>query len=358
MTNALTTNGTDANAHTRSGRDRKDIYEFAGQVFQLIDQYQTPPSPSTYALWYAYVSRSNGDLVARVDEALERVGQLSPYELEELYKSHVVESDVEAAKQNIGREFEKEISVIMGLIEKNIENSDTFKCALDQAGSRMSRGDAPDNIRSILSSLVDENQKMAQHAQDLNNGLKESQKQIERLNQELREVQSQSMRDPLTAVANRRAFDMRLEAEVGHSEALGHDLCLVLADIDHFKRVNDTYGHPIGDAVLRVFASIISRNIKGQDMVARYGGEEFAIILPGTDVRSAFPLVDRIRDEFDQKDLVIKHTKQRIGKVTASFGISSFRPGSCARDLIRRADDQLYLAKNAGRNLVKAEGID
>ena len=354
---ATETNTAEDTATAKSRTSHKDVYDLAGQAFKMIDRYDTPPYPSTYALWYAYVSRSNADLVSTVDQMLERGGALSAYEIDEVCKTHLSEADMQVAQQNISQQFETQLSSVLAMIQKSVNDSEHFAETLDEIEEGLPNSVSTDNIDAIISRLMVENRRMAEHSMQLNIGLRESQKQIEKLNLELDEVRSQSMRDPLTGVANRRAFDTRLAAELSASTSSDRDLCLALADIDHFKKVNDTYGHRVGDEVLKVFATIISENIKGQDMVARYGGEEFAIILPRTDITAAYNLVDKIRQQFAKTNLIFKQSRQGLGKITASFGIASFKPGTDAKTFVELADRKLYLSKDLGRNQVQAEGV-
>ena len=346
-----------AGEETGVRKSHKDVYDLAGQAFQMIDRYETPPYPSTYALWYAYVSRSNEKLVSTVEEMLERGGALSAYEIDEVCKTHLSDSDAQAAQQNIGRQFETQLSAVLTMIQKSVSDNESFAEVLDKIEEDLPQSVTADHIDTILQSLMVENRRMAEQSQALNDGLRQSQRQIEQLNRELEEVRSQSMRDPLTGIANRRAFDARLAAELNSSSEDNSQLCLALADIDHFKKVNDTYGHRVGDEVLKVFATIVSENIKGQDMVARYGGEEFAIILPRTDIRSAFNLIDKIRQQFAKTNLIFKQSRQGLGQITCSFGIASYRPGVDAKTFVEQADRKLYLAKDLGRNQVQADGL-
>lgn len=336
----------------------REAYAYAGEAFQLIDRYKTPPFPSTFALWYAYVSKANESLVTTVDHMLERGAVPSPYEINELCKAHLAERETEEVQQDIGRVFQQELAGVLSLIEESVSSSDQFAAALDQIEENLPDAGAPDRVQLLLTRLMHENQRMVAQTHDLNIGLRESQKQIEKLNRELEDVRNQSMRDALTGIANRRAFDARIDSEIQQAGATGNSLCLALADIDCFKRVNDTFGHRVGDEVLRIFANVISENIKGQDLVARYGGEEFAIILPRTEMASAFSLIDKIRREFFSKELILRNSGKTLGKISASFGISALEPGLSARDLIEHADRKLYEAKNCGRNQVRAEGIN
>ncbi len=124
-----------------------------------------------------------------------------------------------------------------------------------------------------------ENENMRSRTAELQGNLEKSQRQIERLKSNLAAAEAQGLSDPLTGLKNRRSFDITLAAEIAAARTSSKPMCLIMADIDHFKSINDRYGHPAGDDVLRWFSKILQNNMKGRDTVARYGGEEFAIIL-------------------------------------------------------------------------------
>ena len=159
------------------------------------------------------------------------------------------------------------------------------------------------------------------------------------------------MTDPLTHIANRKAFDEAMEAGRKAADA-GDDVCLLMCDIDHFKKFNDSWGHQTGDQVLRLVASCMAENVKGRDTAARYGGEEFAVLLRGTTLQSATMVADQIRSTVETKKLVKKSTGDVLGTITISIGVAKFAPGETAETVIRRADACLYGAKHSGRNLV------
>ena len=131
-------------------------------------------------------------------------------------------------------------------------------------------------------------------------------------------------------------------------------MSLILGDIDHFKTFNDTWGHQIGDQVLRLVASVLKDNVKGQDLLARYGGEEFAIVLPNTSLKDATTLADNIRLAVSKRRLLNKFTNTDLGRITMSFGVAPYVPGDSVDHLIRNADAALYKAKETGRNRVMA----
>jgi diguanylate cyclase (GGDEF)-like protein len=169
----------------------------------------------------------------------------------------------------------------------------------------------------------------------------------------LRKLYESSTRDALTGAYNRRHFDDRLRAEIAFAVRHATDLGLLLLDLDHFKRVNDTHGHPAGDAVLRHLTAIASRTLRTEDVFARFGGEEFAVILRGASVRGAGRLAERLREALTQQHAT--HDGREI-PVTVSVGCAAL--SCCAKptpeELVAVADRRLYRAKQAGRNRVVA----
>ena len=157
-----------------------------------------------------------------------------------------------------------------------------------------------------------------------------------------------SLSDPLTGIANRRLLDMMLDRCLARTKRFGEPLSIAMADIDYFKRFNDTYGHVEGDRLLCQVASLLAREIRSTDLVARYGGEEFLILLPDADLEHGCEVAERIR-----------RTITNATKVTISLGVASYQTGIKDKDdLINRADQALYVAKNAGRNQVRSMDQD
>jgi len=174
-------------------------------------------------------------------------------------------------------------------------------------------------------------------------------RELEKKNAQLKEALSTVKRimntDPLTGIFNRRAIDKLISREF--SLALRHKLPLsvVMIDIDFFKKINDTYGHEIGDYVLKSFASKVKKLIRKEDIFGRYGGEEFILILPNTKIDNSYQASERIRQKLEKMKL-----KGIKGNITASFGLTEILPTDNENSLIKRADDALYLAKRKGRN--------
>ncbi len=163
-----------------------------------------------------------------------------------------------------------------------------------------------------------------------------------------------ALHDGLTNLLNRRAFDDSLERSVSQAARAEQPLSLLMLDLDHFKQLNDTYGHATGDVALQAAAAEIRLQVRGGDLAARYGGEEFAIILPDTDGPAAFRMAERLRKALSER--VVKAGKEQI-KMTASCGVSATDLGySTPEELIHSADEALYASKETGRNRTSLAG--
>lgn len=170
-----------------------------------------------------------------------------------------------------------------------------------------------------------------------------------------RQVKIQADRDGLTKIGNRRSFEERLASETMRHGRYDHPLSLILVDLDHFKHVNDTHGHPVGDEVLRDMAVLLGEGLRSSDFPARYGGEEFVVILPHTSREQAALLAERLRQRVAER--VFRAGTAKAGlKLTVSAGVASLAPGGTPQDLVLLADQALYVAKNSGRNRVVLAG--
>jgi diguanylate cyclase (GGDEF)-like protein len=165
------------------------------------------------------------------------------------------------------------------------------------------------------------------------------------------QVQRRALIDELTGIANRRHFFHLAEPALATAREQRNPVIAVMLDIDHFKRINDGYGHPTGDDVIRVVAARLSGHRRATDLLARYGGEEFVLLLPRTDQATGLELADRLRMAVEASPV---ETRSCNLPVTISVGVASSRPDDTIDGLLARADQALYLAKGAGRNQVRA----
>jgi diguanylate cyclase (GGDEF)-like protein len=165
-------------------------------------------------------------------------------------------------------------------------------------------------------------------------------------------VQRQAMTDDLTGLVNRRRFIQALDAEIERARQFGSALAIVLADLDNFKQINDEFGHPGGDVVLRAFADLIRSHVRDVDVSGRIGGEEFAILLPDTDRPGAARVAERMRRSLNAVPISV--APDATVHVACSFGVAELAPGQTGDDVLRAADAALYRAKDEGKNRVVA----
>jgi len=177
-----------------------------------------------------------------------------------------------------------------------------------------------------------------------------------RLTEQLAAAETASQTDALTGIPNRRSLERILASGIDDARAHKEALSVAILDIDHFKAFNDLHGHETGDLVLRLVARTIGGALRDGDTVARLGGEEFVVILPRTDITTAVKVTDRLRHTLEVRDVMNRRSGVSYGKVTASFGVASLKAAETGKDLLRRADEALYVAKRAGRNRVEAAG--
>jgi two-component system cell cycle response regulator len=173
------------------------------------------------------------------------------------------------------------------------------------------------------------------------------------LRKELEDSVDLSTKDGLTGLFNRRYFDIHIKQMTDKAIETGHKMCLLMFDMDHFKEVNDTYGHPAGDAVLKTLASNLKSSFRITDLISRYGGEEFVILVNNTDLETCLTIAESARARIEAIDFEIPDQSEPLKKTT-SIGVAEFKPPETIEGFLSRADKALYEAKETGRNKVVA----
>lgn len=211
-------------------------------------------------------------------------------------------------------------------------------------------GSAGDTIRDLLAGIRQQITDIVDHGRSFESKLTHYSTEITDLTRQLEQSKKAAMLDPITGIGNRRRFEESLKGILTHLSDFNDKVSVLLADVDHFKAVNDTLGHGVGDQVLRLVADNFVSNLKGSDVVARWGGDEFAAILPNTSLENAMTVAETVRKSIATRSLKNTQTGETMGKVTLSVGVSTYRHGDNAHKLIFRADQALYEAKDEGRN--------
>ena len=324
---------------------------YAMSAIELLTRSQIPPYPQFYELLYTYATGVNPSLNARIN-ALFRDGDPTIELAEALYEEFLRAQDVSERISNVSERMGARISEAYSAIDSAMSNAKTYSTSLEAAQNELQGEITADNVKAMATRLLVETERMQSINRQLEGRLQASRDDIANLRHDLNEVRRESMLDPLTKIYNRKYFDEGLSRAMISADNTGRPMTLVLVDIDNFKRFNDTWGHQTGDQVLRLVAMTLRSNRKGKDVVARYGGEEFAAVLPETDLNGAVIVADHMRKAIQAKELLKRSTNEKLGRITASFGVALYRPGEGASALIERADRCLYAAKHAGRNRV------
>jgi diguanylate cyclase len=314
------------------------------------------PTPSNYCLWYHYIAGSLPSLKQEMDQALESGG----FKLEDsvrLFEKYFGTDRETKGLERIGSDLTETIGNVIKQIGEAGQNSQVFGDQLrDFDGSlRTVVGNDAKGVQEIVGRLIQATQDMARQNQELQAQLEGSSAQVTLLRDHLQQVRNEAMQDGLTGVGNRRCFDLKLVEHSKLALETHADLCVVLIDIDHFKRFNDTYGHRVGDQVLRVVGAQLKAAANANDVPARYGGEEFALLLPGCALDKATERADQLRRALSEQYLRNKQTGECFGQVTVSIGVARYRENEALEDFMGRADKALYRAKRQGRNCVIAE---
>jgi diguanylate cyclase len=310
--------------------------------------------PLSYALWYEHCAGINPDLSRVLDSRLSSNTALTEVDVWRLYAQHIAARDMEA--------FERLQLQLRNLLEDTAHSAATashqaaeFGDSLEGHAKVLAASPEPEKVRELVTGMLVDTRKMQAVTQNLSARLQARTNEVNALTENLRRAQSEALLDSLTGLKNRRGLERAVEDLLRDPPGLLGS-ALLLADIDHFKVVNDTYGHVLGDKVIRAVAHVLRSSIKGRDVAARLGGEEFAVLLPQTSLPGAAAVAEQIRGTVAQGRICRPDGNESIGQVTLSVGVAAARPGDTLEALLERADAAMYAAKRAGRNRVSVAG--
>ena len=317
----------------------------------LMSRHAAGYHPLSYSVWYEYARNLRPELRSDVDEEIRRQERLSHSVTFELYSKHLVEPAERAlitARTNL-----------LGLVEQvdqavNEADRDTagFDSRLSEFRRALSSASTLEDLDTHVSSMQQETQRVGEGFGKLSTQLDQSKNEVRRLTEELQQMREEAQTDPLSGLLNRRGFDREVRRLATVDGIRESSLSIIMIDIDHFKKVNDTYGHPLGDRVIAAVGQLIRDSLGDLGVAARYGGEEFAALLPAQPPQVAEQVARSILQRVASGKIRRRQGEDPIGGVTVSAGVASKIRDEDPASLIERADRALYQSKSAGRNRV------
>ncbi len=310
-----------------------------------------PPTPRNYSVYYEYASGRNFDLNDAYDKAAAR-GKITQQLCDEFFYKYVVSDTEKNFLEGANKVLNEELAKVLSLLNASAQGTDRFEENLDIFSGKLQNADSVEILREAVKKITEETQLVTEQNEKLQEELAETSAELSSVRDDFDRVHREAQIDPLTLVGNRKFFDQEVIRTLTEAREKSSTVSLLMIDIDHFKRFNDTHGHLVGDQVLRLVARTLVENLKGRDVIARYGGEEFVIVLPDTRLQDAARVADILRSSLATKQITRRGTNEVVGAVTISIGATEYIAGDDGEALIARADKALYEAKQTGRNRV------
>ena len=324
----------------------------ADGAMQSMAKHLVPATPDNFTVWFNYAMGASPALRKTIDILVSGKRKFSASVNRDLYITYVNPKSEAETTNNYPEQLQSVISKANEFLAAAILGNRTQIEALGEVSDRVRTSSDP---RPIIERLVIELANATERATTLETNFQATSLELDKIRNSLSEAEERSNTDPLTGLANRRSMDEFLRLGQITAMEKGEPLSVFLIDIDHFKKFNDTFGHQIGDQVLRLVAKVLKDNVRDQDLAARYGGEELFAVLPGADLDVCTAVAERIRQRISDARLTRRTTGQEISRVTVSIGVAQFKLAESAETMIERCDRALYQAKAAGRNQTVTE---
>ncbi|AEG01760.1 GGDEF domain-containing protein [Methylomonas methanica] len=329
----------------------KSSTDILKQAIQFIGQHNITAIPINYTVSYEYCRGHHVLLRQAIDQAIVNKQPITNeaiqgwfdafllgYDLSELNKSHLDLNNI--------------VDQLASTTTQAEEDVNQYDTSLKECKDELNETLDTSSLSSIVSSLLTSTTAMQIAMEQMKQQITASQCEIASLQDRLALVTIEAVTDPLTGLANRKGLSMAINESLSTALQSKNYPCLLLLDIDYFKKINDSFGHLVGDKAIKILADTLKKQLKGKDTAARYGGEEFAILLPETDLQNAWKVGENIRRVVESLRITRSNNHEEVFRMTISIGIARYQANQSINDLIELADNALYQSKNTGRNRV------
>jgi diguanylate cyclase len=324
----------------------------ADSAIRSMSQQSVPITPGNFSVWFDYAMGTSPGLRKTIDILIGNKRKFDASINRELYATFVKPHSGEDASGDFPEQLQGVISSAKEFLAAAISDNRTQIEALGEVTSQVQANGDP---RPIIEKLIDELARANARASALETNFVATTQELDKIRDSLKAAEERSNTDALTGLANRRSMDEFFRSAQIVAMEQDAPLSIMMIDIDHFKKFNDSYGHQVGDQVIRLVAKVLQDIVGEVGLAARYGGEELIAVLPGSDLAACAEVAERIRLRISEARLTRRTTGQAIASVTVSIGVALFRLAESAEAIIERCDRALYQAKRAGRNRTVTE---
>jgi diguanylate cyclase len=327
--------------------------ELLKKVLTFIGTHRLSANPVNYTVWYEYLLDTQPALKQEIDKHISEKIQITDQLMGAWFETFLSDGDQISLK--------KSQADLIEVIAKFADSTSLAEAQVHQFDQTLRHSEqelveSSNSLDAIVSYLLDSTKTMQASMEVMKQQIQDSRQEINALQELLESALEEALSDPLTGLINRKGLSNAIENLLLSVESLNSTPSLLMLDIDHFKKINDTYGHPLGDRVIKMVGDILKKQIKGKDTAARYGGEEFCILLPETELTDAVKVAENIRQTIENTRINRASDNQEICRVTISIGVACYQPDQSISDWFERADSALYRSKNEGRNRVTSSG--
>ena len=330
--------------------------EIFSMVIQKMAEWGCAFTPVHYTVVYEYVSGINPPLIEAVNGLLKKSSSLVGEDLEKVFVKYVVPDYVLPLNEyrgSLSRQLQSILQNISSSTTLTAQEAERVKNGMESYSHSLQEESLDEKtFRTLVDAVLKDTLSIRESSSSLNAELVKNQKKIDHLQDELRVAREEAMIDPLTGILNRRGLSAKINDLLREGKFFGTSCALLMVDIDHFKKINDSYGHIIGDKAIVAVSKVLRGSVGENVAVGRVGGEEFAVFSPKTSPEEGVALGERLRQNIMKIEITNPSTRQKISTMTVSIGIDSAPFSGEWEGMFERADKALYASKYSGRNKV------